>query len=58
MRTKVKLQYHPDTSISDLFFYLSVATKAARTQPPHIAVLEVCWTPEGRFGGLLLTQHI
>ena len=57
MKTKVKLRYHPDASVSDLLFFLSLANKAARSQPSNVAVLEVCWMPQGRFGGLLLTRH-
>ena len=57
MKTRVKLHYHPEASASDLLFFLSLAVKAARSQLPEVAVLEVCYTPRGCFGGLLLTCH-
>ena len=57
MKTRVKLWNHPDASVSDLLFFLSLATKADQSQPSHVAILEVCHMPQGSFGGLLLTHH-
>ena len=57
MKTRVKLQYHPNASVLDLLFFLSLATKATQSQPSDVAVLEVCYTPQGRFRGLLFIRH-
>ena len=58
MAVKIILNDHRAAKIEDLLMCLKLVRKASKLQSANVISLEVTWTQEGKFGGLLRTNRI